>query len=143
MLQFGTKLLPPGTTSMYNGTSKFYLARSLNRQDSFSTFAGESPLHFAAQYGSIEIVHLIFDRVRGPDPFSVATVAPLCLACKQNSPEVGEQKFENFTFTRRPYRKTFVFLLHFLSPTKTERSRINPHEILINLFSEISPRKRS
>ena len=92
MLQFGKKLMPPGTSLMYKGKSKFYLARPLNRQDSFFAFAGESPLHFAAQYGSIEIVELIFDRVQNQEPLTIAGIAPLGIACAHNSPDVGKSK---------------------------------------------------
>ena len=92
-----------------------YLARSLNHQQKLSALAGWSALHYAAKWGSIEIVALIFGRVQSPDPLTLSNSTPLEIACEHNSPDVGKQKPENFTFTRRPYRKTSI-LLHFRCP---------------------------
>ena len=60
-----------------------------NGYDTFLALAGWSPLHFAAQSGSIETVQLMFDRVQSPYPLTIAGVTPLGIACANNSPDVG------------------------------------------------------
>ena len=67
-----------------------YVFEKKKKNFQISAFAGWSPLHTAAQNGSIEIVKLIFDRDRSPDPLSDTKATPLCLACKFNSTDVGE-----------------------------------------------------
>ena len=90
-LPFGTGLAAPQITTEEN-VSASCSASSLNHYDNFFAFTGWSPLHIAAQYGSIEIVQLIFDRVARPDPLSDTKATPLCLACQFNTSDVGEPK---------------------------------------------------
>ena len=69
-----------------------YLARSLNHKDNFFVLAGWSALHYAAQYGSIEIVVRIFGSAQSPDPLTNEKETPLGLACRCNSQDIGERK---------------------------------------------------
>ena len=101
-------------------------AFSVNHYDKFLPSAGWHALHYAARYGSIEIIQLIFGRVHSPDPLNIDEVTPLCLACGWNSPDAGKPKFEDLTFTRWPYRNTFMFPLHFRCPWKTEKKKKAP-----------------
>ena len=107
---------------------------SANRYRKIFAFAGWSALHFAAQSGSIEIVQLVFDRVQRPDPLTVAAETPLCMACTNNTPDVGKPKLENFTFTRWPQRRTRPLPPYSLSVANRQEERKKHHEILIEII---------
>ena len=103
-----------------------YLALFLNHQHKLFALAGWSALHYAARWGSIEIVQLLFGRIQSLDLLTNDKKTPLGLACIFNSPEVGEPKLlKDWLFEETREKRTKIQLVQF------------------NLFSNTFPRKRS
>ena len=111
-------------------------AFSVNFNDKCLALAGWSPLHFAAQFGSIEIIQLIFDRVQAPDPLTIAGKTPLDIACRNNSPDVGKLNlFESLLLRDRRAQEKLSSCSKFYSPWKThtnnEKSIRNSNSIYL------------
>ena len=137
----------PRTTSSYiqKPKSATCFAGSTSRNDKSFALAGFSTLHVATERGTLEIVQLIFDRVRSPDPLTVGKGTPLCFACGWNTPDIGQLKLSKALLSQYGRtRKTFVSVPRFRCPWKTERRKEKwPMKFKFNLFSNIFPRKRS
>ena len=104
----------------FNGSAACF-PFSVNHNDKLFAIAGRSPLHYAAAFGSIEIVQMVFDRVQTREPLTPGKDTPLCIACGSNSPDVGESKLlKPLLSPDGSARKTAVFVPHFRCLLKTE-----------------------
>ena len=106
-----TELLLQRTTWRYTQKPKSAncFTGSRSRYDKSFAFAGFSPLHVAAERGTLEIVQLIFHRVQNLELPNVYGTAPLSLASKSNSPDVGKRSFGRFSLTGILHMKKFRF----------------------------------
>ena len=98
-------------------------------------FAGCSAIHYAANYGSIEIVQLICGRLQNADPLAIDKMTPLCLACARNSPDVGEPKLSKPLLSQDAVQNNFRLPSSLLlSVDNREDERKKHKEILIQLI---------
>ena len=109
------------------------------------TFTGFSALHHAASYGTLQIVQMLFGRVRNPDLPNAYGTAPLSLACKFSSPDVGklqllEALISQGCCTRKVFASPFQF--HLLCKTERKQEKKCTKKFWLKLFSEIFPRSK-